>query len=109
MPMVKPEDFGRNADSSRNEEYCRYCFQNGKFTEPNVTLEQMIDKLVSMASKMNMTEDQARNMANSILPQLKMEEMIHLKKRIVEECKTNCGKRIVKHVKSKVAIEKKKE
>jgi hypothetical protein len=71
MPMVKQEDFGGNADSSRNEEYCRYCFQNGKFTEPNVTLEQMIDKLVSMASKMNMTEDQARNMANSILPQLK--------------------------------------
>ena len=71
MPMVNPEDFGTNTDGSKNDEYCRYCFQNGQFTDPNITLEQMIDKLASMASKMNMTEDQARNMANSFLPQLK--------------------------------------
>ncbi|MBU4293030.1 MAG: zinc ribbon domain-containing protein [Actinobacteria bacterium] len=26
MPMMKPEDFGTNADGSKNEEYCTYCF-----------------------------------------------------------------------------------
>ncbi|MGQ9623414.1 MAG: zinc ribbon domain-containing protein, partial [Candidatus Caldatribacteriaceae bacterium] len=39
MPMVKPEDFGTNADGSPNGEYCRYCFQNGEFTAPDTTVE----------------------------------------------------------------------
>ncbi|GAI16613.1 unnamed protein product, partial [marine sediment metagenome] len=28
MPMQKPDDFGTNADVSKNEEYCHYCFIN---------------------------------------------------------------------------------
>jgi len=26
MPMNKEEDFGTNADGSKNEEYCTHCF-----------------------------------------------------------------------------------
>lgn len=43
MPMEKPEDFGTSADGNRNEEYCRYCYQSGKFTDPDITREQMIE------------------------------------------------------------------
>jgi len=43
MPMEKKDDFGVNADGSVNEEYCRYCFQNGKFTNPNITMEEMLE------------------------------------------------------------------
>ncbi|HPD44584.1 MAG TPA: zinc ribbon domain-containing protein [Candidatus Woesebacteria bacterium] len=38
MPAPKPENFGTNADGSKSEEYCQYCFQSGKFTEPNITM-----------------------------------------------------------------------
>ena len=71
MPMGKPEDFGSNADGTRNEEYCHYCFQNGKFTTPDITMEQMIEMLVGMAAKMGMTEAQARQMAETFIPMLK--------------------------------------
>lgn len=40
-PIVKA-DYGTNADGSLNDEYCKDCFQNGEFTEPDITLEEMI-------------------------------------------------------------------
>ena len=70
MPMVKPEDFGTDINGSKNEEYCTYCFQNGKFTL-DATLEQMIEKLVTMHDQMGMTEEEARKTANENLPKLK--------------------------------------
>ncbi len=71
MPMMKPEDFATNADGSKNEEYCNYCFQKGNFTWPNATLNQMIEKIVSMHGQMGTTEEEARKMANENLPKLK--------------------------------------
>jgi hypothetical protein len=32
MPMKTAEEFGTNKDGSRNEDYCVYCFQEGKLT-----------------------------------------------------------------------------
>ena len=71
MPMQKPEDFGTNADKSRNTEYCRYCFQGGKFTNPNLDLHGMIDRLAKMAPMMGKTEADARKTAQTVLPKLK--------------------------------------
>ncbi|MCI8624114.1 MAG: transcriptional regulator [Provencibacterium sp.] len=42
MPMREEKDFGKNADGSRNEDYCSYCFQSGAFTW-DTTMEGMID------------------------------------------------------------------
>lgn len=41
MPMQEDAHFGKNADGSRNEEYCCYCVQDGVMGE--CTLEEMID------------------------------------------------------------------
>lgn len=41
MPMQAEEHFGKNADGTRNEEYCCYCMQDGVLGE--CTLEEMID------------------------------------------------------------------
>ena len=71
MPMMAPEDFGTNAGCGSNKDYCRYCFQNGKFTWPDATLDQMIEKLASMHDLMEMTEDEARKVASENLPKLK--------------------------------------
>jgi hypothetical protein len=70
MPMAKQEDFGKNTDGSLNQEYCTYCFQNGDFTWSG-TLDQMIEKLVSMHDQMDISEEEARKMATHNLPKLK--------------------------------------
>lgn len=72
MPMEKPEDFGTNADGSRSQDYCHFCFQGGKFTDPNINMEQMIDRVSGfMAKHMGMAEQEAKEIASQFIPQLK--------------------------------------
>ncbi len=71
MPMEKPEHFGTNADGSKSQEYCGYCYQKGKFFEPNMTMKQMQDKVFGiMTGQFKMPEAQARQVT-SFIPQLK--------------------------------------
>ncbi len=42
MPMKEEEQFGKNADSSKNDEYCCYCYPNGAFSKEE-TMEEMIE------------------------------------------------------------------
>ena len=71
MPLRGEDDFGTNADGSRNREYCRFCYQGGKFVDEGLTMEQKIDKMVEQARKMTIPEDNARKLAREILPRLK--------------------------------------
>jgi len=72
MPLQKEEDYGTNADGSKNGEYCLYCFQNGLFTQPNITLDEMIKLVVeNMVTMKIMPETQAIELANTHIPQLK--------------------------------------
>jgi len=42
MPLKKsPNGGGTNADGSISTMYCAYCYENGKFTQPDWTAEQM--------------------------------------------------------------------
>ena len=43
MPMDKPELFGTEAGGARSADYCTYCYQNGKFTEPSPSQEHLLD------------------------------------------------------------------
>jgi len=53
MPMG-PKDFGTNADNTANEDYCCYCYKEGKFVGPeNCTMEQMIDFCAQFTDEMN--------------------------------------------------------
>lgn len=73
MPMeASGELYGTNADGSKNEDYCRYCFHNGVFTA-DCTMEEMIEFCVPhMASAdSKLTEDEARNMMKKFFPTLK--------------------------------------
>ena len=55
--MVKPEDFGTNADGIKINAYCHFCFENGVFTAPEITMEQMVQKCAGiLAAKMNMPD-----------------------------------------------------
>jgi len=72
MPMEKPADFGTEADGSASKEFCVFCYANGSFTEPDLTLSQMIDKVSRiLAKQMNISEDEANSIARTSVPSLK--------------------------------------
>ena len=42
MPLKRDEKGGgTNADGTRSTMYCSHCFQQGRFTMPDMTIEQM--------------------------------------------------------------------
>ncbi len=70
MPM-KPVDFGTNADLSASKEYCQFCFRKGKFTDPNITMQQMIEKVARfMVTLEKMPENEAKRMEKTLIPEL---------------------------------------
>jgi hypothetical protein len=71
MPMEGSEVFGTRADGRRSNDYCRFCLDKGKFTDPTISMEQMIEKITSMAPQMKMSESEAREMARRLIPKLK--------------------------------------
>lgn len=72
MPLKEATDFGTEADGSQSEEYCTYCYQDGKFTNPDATLEEMIELVTPfMVSSMGIAEEEAKKQVPALLPQLK--------------------------------------
>lgn len=69
---ARVHNYGANDDGSENHEYCKFCFQNGKFVEENLTLKDMIDKSVGfMTSEFKMSEEKARSLSQQVIPNLK--------------------------------------
>lgn len=63
---------GTEADGSLSSDYCHGCFQDGKFTEPEITMKEMIEKSLKFtAEDLNITIDEARSYLESIMPTLK--------------------------------------
>ncbi|MCK4319393.1 zinc ribbon domain-containing protein [Candidatus Micrarchaeota archaeon] len=72
MPMEKEEDFGTNADGEIVEDYCSFCFNNGRFSDENMTMEEMIEIVAGHISReMNVPEEKAEKMAKELIPTLK--------------------------------------
>lgn len=73
MSMEKTEDFGTNNDGGRNEEYCCYCYKEGKFTD-DMTMEDMIQFNLKFNEENGNpfgTREEARKMMESWFPTLK--------------------------------------
>lgn len=71
MPMKIDSDFASNADSTKNEEYCTYCYQKGQFTNAYITLDQMINGCVEMMVKFGTPEEEAKRQMQKLIPTLK--------------------------------------
>jgi hypothetical protein len=73
MPMEDTEDlFGTNADGTKNDDYCKYCYENGTF-KADISMEEMIEFCVPhvVSANSGMTEDAARSMVREFFPKLK--------------------------------------
>ena len=71
MPLTD-ELFGTNADGTKNEDYCMYCFNDGEFTS-DMSMEEMmnfcIEKMVEVHPEMD--KNQASAMMREVFPKLK--------------------------------------
>ncbi len=64
--------YGKNADGSENQDYCSLCYQNGQFTQPVITLEQMINRSIeNMTRDLHFPYEKARELATGVIPTLK--------------------------------------
>ena len=41
MPVTRPELMGTEKDSSKSTIYCIYCYRDGEFYKPDMTIEEM--------------------------------------------------------------------
>ena len=72
MPLSKPEDFGTDRGGYRQNDYCSYCFRDGEFVTPDMSMQDMIDLSVSMMIKEGvMPEPKARATMAAVMPHLK--------------------------------------
>ena len=63
-------DYGKNADGSRNSDYCKYCFPNGNFGKDE-TMEEMIESCIPFRIGQDRTPEDARKEMLALLPTLK--------------------------------------
>ncbi len=53
MPMKKdPKGGGSNADGSRNQKFCSYCYVLGAFVQPEMTVDEMKELVKEQMMKM---------------------------------------------------------
>lgn len=70
MPLGA-EFYGSNADGTNSVTYCKFCFQNGVYTNLSLTLEEMIDiSITHMVSERHVPREEAVHVANSVIPHL---------------------------------------
>lgn len=75
MPLTD-EILGTNADGSKNEEYCMYCFKEGAFTG-NFTMEEMVEFCSQFVDQYNqdsgqhLTRDEYKEVLRQYYPNLK--------------------------------------
>lgn len=46
MPLDNPALRGSEKDSSQSNLYCKYCYQDGAFTDTGLTIEKMQEKII---------------------------------------------------------------
>ena len=70
MPLSQPEQYGTEADGSKSTKFCSYCYQQGKYTDPNITAEKMIELSARGWSDQdpNVSYEHAKTQMTQILP-----------------------------------------
>lgn len=69
MPMDNTDDRGTEKDGSKSDLYCKYCYKDGAFTDPDMTLEKMMKIARTEMSKQQIPENIIRQSMN-MLPNL---------------------------------------
>ncbi len=70
MPIDNPEDRGTEKDGSKSDTYCKYCYKDGAFTDPGMTLQRMMEIAKAEMKKQHLP-DHIIQQSMDMLPRLK--------------------------------------
>jgi hypothetical protein len=70
MPLDNPAVLGTEKDGSKSHEYCQYCYQDGAFVNPKMSLKEMTSLVIAQMKKRNI-DPKIIDMAVSSLPNFK--------------------------------------
>ena len=70
MPLTDDSLLGTEKDGTKNHEYCKYCYQNGSFVNPGMTVDQMSSFIQNKMKEMHI-DAPITDKAVSVLPYLK--------------------------------------
>ncbi|MGE6256450.1 zinc ribbon domain-containing protein [Heyndrickxia sporothermodurans] len=71
MPITESSLLGTEASGEKNQEYCIYCYQDGKFKQPDMTMDEMIQFCVPFMVENRMKEEEAFALLQQTMPFLK--------------------------------------
>lgn len=69
MPLTK-DDLGTNKDGSLNNDYCKYCYKDGKFID-DVTMEEYIEMCSQYGEQAGMSNEEMKEYCEKLFPTLK--------------------------------------
>ncbi len=70
LPIDNMEDRGTEKDGSKSDIYCRYCYKDGVFTDPGMTLDRMKEIAQAEMKKQRLPDNIIQQSIN-MLPRLK--------------------------------------
>lgn len=72
MPVsAEFKNYGTEADGSHSSEYCMFCYKDGGFTNPEQTVDQMVQSSIDfMTANLGFSEERASQMSNEVIPTL---------------------------------------
>lgn len=72
VPLVRREDFGTCANGGRINDYCRRCYRDGDFVEPNLTKQEMMARITGqLMGRRGVSEEDARAVAHRVVSTLR--------------------------------------
>ena len=70
MPITNNSQLGTNEDGTTNQDYCKYCYTNGKFID-NVSMAEYIEMCSQYGAQAGMTNEQMKAHCQKLFPTLK--------------------------------------
>jgi C4-type Zn-finger protein len=71
IPIKHPTEFGRTASGAMEIKYCGYCIEKGEFTDKDITVEGMIEKVAgALAKKEKIDLEAAKGKVGGIIASL---------------------------------------
>ena len=70
MPFTNKAQFRTKLDNTINEDYCKYCYVNGKFVD-DVPMEEYIEMCSQYGAQAGMTNEQMKEYCKKLFPTLK--------------------------------------
>ncbi len=70
-PLRNINELGTNKDGTLNTDYCIYCYKDGEWVDPSLTIQGVIDYTIPFMTSPSMSAEQARKYLEDLVPTLK--------------------------------------